>query len=189
MWFCGHFTDIAIRKSPRGHDADIYFRIKLLTFLKRKNSGNHWFFNDFRFFLGMRHGGVEPPTTWLKVKCSTNWASIPFKINIPFLSGIYSLTTTNRVPGSGIEPETRGFSVLCSTNWANWASHRNLFYRKAIRMSRKKFCKNLKFLKNKHKRSFREKGYMLKYSTVSSFWKEEAQAGYCAERGFTCTRN
>ena len=69
----------------------------------------------------MRHGGVEPPTTWLKVKCSTNWASIPFKINIPFLSGIYSLTTTNRVPGSGIEPETRGFSVLCSTNWANWA--------------------------------------------------------------------
>ena len=121
MWFCGHFTDIAIRKSPRGHDADIYFRIKLLTFLKRKNSGNHWFFNDFRFFLGMRHGGVEPPTTWLKVKCSTNWASIPFKINIPFLSGIYSLTTTNRVPGSGIEPETRGFSVLCSTNWANQA--------------------------------------------------------------------
>ena len=25
----------------------------------------------------MRHGGFEPPTTWLKVKCSTNWASIP----------------------------------------------------------------------------------------------------------------
>ena len=26
----------------------------------------------------MRHGGFEPPTTWLKVKCSTNWASIPY---------------------------------------------------------------------------------------------------------------
>ena len=23
----------------------------------------------------MRHGGIEPPTTWLKVKCSTDWAS------------------------------------------------------------------------------------------------------------------
>ena len=28
----------------------------------------------------VRHGGVEPPTTWLKVKCSTNWASIPYLI-------------------------------------------------------------------------------------------------------------
>ena len=25
----------------------------------------------------MRHRGFEPRTTWLKVKCSTNWASIP----------------------------------------------------------------------------------------------------------------
>ena len=29
----------------------------------------------------MRHGGFEPPTTWLKVKCSTNWASIPSSSN------------------------------------------------------------------------------------------------------------
>ena len=28
----------------------------------------------------MRHGGFEPPTTWLKVKCSTDWASIPYII-------------------------------------------------------------------------------------------------------------
>ena len=56
-------------------------------------------------------------------------------------------------------------------------------------MSRKKFLENLKFLKNKRKKAFRQMGYMLKYRTVSSFWKEEAQAGYCAERGFTCTRN
>ena len=33
-------------------------------------------------------------------------------------------------------------------------------------MSRKKFCKNLKFLKNKRKRAFREKGYMLKYLSL-----------------------
>ena len=52
--------------------------------------------------------GFEPGTTWLKVKCSTNWATHPYEIL--FL-----------MPSSGIEPETRGFSVLCSTNWANWA--------------------------------------------------------------------
>ena len=38
-------------------------------------------------------------------------------------------------------------------------------------------CKNLKFLKNKHKRSFQEKGYMLKYSTVSSFGRKESAGG------------
>ena len=27
----------------------------------------------------MRHGGFEPPTTWLKVKCSTDWANTPRK--------------------------------------------------------------------------------------------------------------
>ena len=55
------------------------------------------------FYL-VKHRGFEPRTTWLKVKCSTDWANAPYK-----------------VPGSGIEPETRGFSVLCSTNWANQA--------------------------------------------------------------------
>ena len=25
----------------------------------------------------VRHGGLEPPTTWLKVKCSTIWANVP----------------------------------------------------------------------------------------------------------------
>ena len=28
----------------------------------------------------MRHRGFEPRTTWLKVKCSTNWANIPYQI-------------------------------------------------------------------------------------------------------------
>ena len=59
----------------------------------------------------MRHRGFEPRTTWLKVKCSTNWANIPLCIPSNYLE----------MPSSGIEPETRGFSVLCSTNWANWA--------------------------------------------------------------------
>ena len=30
----------------------------------------------------MRHRGFEPRTTWLKVKCSTNWANIPFAFQI-----------------------------------------------------------------------------------------------------------
>ena len=30
----------------------------------------------------MRHRGFEPRTTWLKVKCSTNWANTPYKIVI-----------------------------------------------------------------------------------------------------------
>ena len=29
----------------------------------------------------MRHRGFEPRTTWLKVKCSTNWANIPYAQN------------------------------------------------------------------------------------------------------------
>ena len=52
----------------------------------------------------MRHRGFEPRTTWLKVKCSTDWANIPCGM-----------------PRAGIEPATQGFSVLCSTNWAIWA--------------------------------------------------------------------
>ena len=33
---------------------------------------------DTSLFLLMRHRGFEPRTTWLKVKCSTDWANIPF---------------------------------------------------------------------------------------------------------------
>ena len=56
--------------------------------------------------------GFEPRTTWLKVKCSTDWATRPSFI-IPFY--------TWKMPRAGIEPATRGFSVLCSTDWAIWA--------------------------------------------------------------------
>ena len=31
----------------------------------------------------MRHRGFEPRTTWLKVKCSTNWANIPYFFECP----------------------------------------------------------------------------------------------------------
>ena len=34
------------------------------------------FFKD----LQMRHRGFEPRTTWLKVKCSTDWANIPYNL-------------------------------------------------------------------------------------------------------------
>ena len=60
----------------------------------------------------MRHRGFEPRTTWLKVKCSTDWANIPHIIDLHQLC----------VPRTGIEPVTRGFSVLCSTDCAIWAS-------------------------------------------------------------------
>ena len=61
---------------------------------------------DSSGLFGVKHGGFEPPTTWLKVRCSTDWASIPYH---------------RKMPRTGIEPVTRGFSVLCSTNWATKA--------------------------------------------------------------------
>ena len=71
---------------------------------KQKKECQCKIFFTLAFLRFMRHRGFEPRTTWLKVKCSTNWANIPYKM-----------------PRAGIEPATRGFSVLCSTNWAIWA--------------------------------------------------------------------
>ena len=56
--------------------------------------------------------GFEPRTTWLKVKCSTTWATRPYLI----------ISFARKMPRTGIEPVTRGFSVLCSTDWAIWAN-------------------------------------------------------------------
>ena len=53
--------------------------------------------------VGMKHGGFEPPTTWLKVRCSTDWASAP--CNIGFL-GIRNAQSRNRTS------DTRIFSPL-----------------------------------------------------------------------------
>ena len=40
---------------------------------KEKSS---WIIKSFH----MRHRGFEPRTTWLKVKCSTDWANIPYNL-------------------------------------------------------------------------------------------------------------
>ena len=75
----------------------------------------------------MRHRGFEPRTTWLKVKCSTNWANIPyfsFKCPVPesnqrhedFQSSALPTELTGHwVAGVGFEPTTFGL-------WARRAS-------------------------------------------------------------------
>ena len=35
----------------------------------------------WRLLIFMRHRGFEPRTTWLKVKCSTDWANTPYAQN------------------------------------------------------------------------------------------------------------
>ena len=81
----------------------------------------------------MRHRGFEPRTTWLKVKCSTDWANIPYNlfsynaqsrnrtsdtwIFSPLLYQLSYLGTSysRRVAGAGFEPTTFGL-------WARRAS-------------------------------------------------------------------
>ena len=48
--------------------------------------------------------GVEPPTCWLQISCSSQLSYISTKINM--------------VARDRIELSTQGFSVLCSTDWA-----------------------------------------------------------------------
>ena len=79
----------------------------------------------------MRHRGFEPRTTWLKVKCSTNWANAPyyliitFKVNAQsrnrtsdtriFSPLLYQLSYLGKIAGAGFEPTTFGL-------WARRAS-------------------------------------------------------------------
>ena len=49
-----------------------------------KNLPNTHFTSIWEVFPVMRHRGIEPRTTWLKVKCSTDWASIPYSIRSSF---------------------------------------------------------------------------------------------------------
>ena len=75
----------------------------------------------------MRHRGFEPRTTWLKVKCSTNWANIPyfsFECPVPESnqrhedfqsSALPTELTRHIVAGIGFEPMTSGL-------WARRAS-------------------------------------------------------------------
>ena len=60
--------------------------------------------------------GLEPPTYWLQVSCSTNWATPAWYLG-DFISSIYYFKII-MVAQDGIEPPTQGFSVLCSTDWA-----------------------------------------------------------------------
>ena len=48
----------------------------MLYYLKNRNTLS----KGFRFSLAVKHRGFEPRTTWLKVKCSTNWANAPYYI-------------------------------------------------------------------------------------------------------------
>ena len=55
----------------------------------------------------MRHRGFEPRTTWLKVKCSTNWANIPYAVFVALqLSWKANAQSRNRTS------DTRIFSPL-----------------------------------------------------------------------------
>ena len=51
--------------------------------------------------------GLEPGTPWLKVKCSTDWASRPYKLSQKiFLAGV-----------AGFEPTNARIKILCLTTW------------------------------------------------------------------------
>ena len=81
--------------------------------------------------LKVKHRGFEPRTTWLKVKCSTNWANAPyyliitFKVNAQsrnrtsdtriFSPLLYQLSYLGKIAGTGFEPMTFGL-------WARRAS-------------------------------------------------------------------
>ena len=70
----------------------------------------------------MRHRGFEPRTTWLKVKCSTNWANTTYAQNRNRTSDtrifsplLYQLSYLGKIAGAGFEPATFGL-------WARRAS-------------------------------------------------------------------
>ena len=70
----------------------------------------------------MKHRGFEPRTTWLKVKCSTNWANTPYAQNRNRTSDtrifsplLYQLSYLGEIAGAGFEPATFGL-------WARRAS-------------------------------------------------------------------
>ena len=46
----------------------------------------------------MRHRGFEPRTTWLKVKCSTDWANIPYILLLSWASRIRTYECWNQNP-------------------------------------------------------------------------------------------
>ena len=89
----------------------------------------------FPAFYEVKHRGFEPRTTWLKVKCSTNWANIPYAVFVAlqlsckanaqsrnrtsdtriFSPLLYQLSYLGKIAGTGFEPMTFGL-------WARRAS-------------------------------------------------------------------
>ena len=72
--------------------------------------------------------GIEPPTCWLQISCSANWATpafglFPTPICFHVIPHILR-DNVKLVPWGGIEPPTGRFSVCCSTDWATKASWR-----------------------------------------------------------------
>ena len=66
---------------------DSIFVLRYITNTRIFNE--HYFYNIHL----MRHRGFEPRTTWLKVKCSTVWANIPYSI-LFFYKYWYDLSLT-----------------------------------------------------------------------------------------------
>ena len=69
--------------------------------VRRRKKRENVDFSTFSPFSIMRHRGFEPRTTWLKVKCSTDWANIPsihllnkIRTVLPVLSGRRWIRTT-----------------------------------------------------------------------------------------------
>ncbi len=56
----------------------------------------------------MKHGGFEPPTTWLKVRCSTDWASAPK----PYVVYTKLFLNTTNAQNRNRTSDTRIFSPL-----------------------------------------------------------------------------
>ena len=67
----------------------------------------------------MHRQGFEPWTPWLRVRCSTNWASGAYIKMYVKLSDLCLMTS--QVHRQGFEPWTPWLRVRCSTNWASGA--------------------------------------------------------------------
>ena len=110
---------------------DCYYRVTTDSILgyiaiEMKKALRPLIHNDFKTYLLVIHRRFELRTPWLKVKCSTDWASgsfgrgsrirtyawrsqspLPYRLAIPLLA-----------PEAGFEPATSWLTVTRSTGWA-----------------------------------------------------------------------
>ena len=102
----------------------LFIYIMLSEFLLK----NH-FFSEV---ILVAYRGIEPRTPWLKVKCSTDWASKPHMAGIAGFEPtnttvkVWCLTTW-RYPymgwTMGLEPTTTRTTIWRSTNWTTSTIH------------------------------------------------------------------